>query len=64
MEKEPVDLFNERIRRRQPNDIGGVALTACLREAVQEQRITPQEATERLKAYTEAYMGRPPDGAA
>lgn len=61
MEKEPVDLFNERIRRREPTDIGGIAITACLREAVEQQRITPDEAAERLRIYTEHYLGRPPD---
>lgn len=64
-EKEPVDLGSERLRRRQPTDIGGLALAACLREAVQEQRITPQDAAERLNAYMSAYAGeKPPDGAA
>lgn len=64
MDKEPVDLFNERIRRRRPTDIGGVALTECLREAVAQERLSPEQATEYLQAYTNAYLGRPPDPAA
>jgi hypothetical protein len=64
-EKKPVDLFAERLHRRQPTDLGGLALAACLREAVAEQRITPQEGAERLRAYMTAYAGeKPPDGAA
>lgn len=63
--KQPIDLFNERIRRRAPTDVGGVAITACLREAVEQQRITPQDALERLRAYTTGYAGEmrpePPD---
>lgn len=68
VDKPPIDLFEERIRRRQPNDIGGIALTACLREAVAEGRIEPGEAADRLRAYSAAYTGKwqpePPDGAA
>jgi hypothetical protein len=64
-EKQPTDLGKERLRRREPTDIGGLALAGCLREAVAEQRITPQEAMERLEAYTNAYAGKrrptPPD---
>ena len=63
-DKQPVDLFNERIRRRQPTDLGGIAIAACLREAVEQGRIEPDEAAERLRAYTDHYAGIPPDGAA
>lgn len=63
--KQPVDLFNERIHRRTPTDIAGVAIASCLREAVAEERISPAEAAERLEAYTTAYAGHrrpePPD---
>lgn len=63
-ETDPVDLFSERLKRREPTDLGGIAIASCLREAVAEGRITPDEALERLGAYTDAYTGKPPDGAA
>lgn len=64
-EKRPTDLGAERLRRREPTDLGGIALACCLHEALEARRITPEEARERLEAYTTAYAGQyrpePPD---